>query len=90
MAWLTLMPGSFSSLLAAISACKLNGASLAAAFIWADAANPLFVVCLSNPAYAWNDHTNLMFPNGFHETSLTPLGPEHFGTERSIAYLLGS
>src|SRR5258705_13691619 len=31
----------------------------------ADAANSLFVVCLSNPAYAWNDHTKLMFPNGF-------------------------
>jgi hypothetical protein len=44
---------------------------LAAAFNWADAAdlsanaaNSLFVVCLSNPAYAWNDHTKLMFPNG--------------------------
>ena len=72
MAWLTLMPGSFSSLLVAVSARKLNGASLAAAFVWlmrldlsADAANSLFVVCLSNPAYAWNDHTKLMFPNGF-------------------------
>jgi hypothetical protein len=31
----------------------------------ADAANSLFVVCLSNPAYAWNDYTKLMFPNGF-------------------------
>jgi len=70
MAWLTLMRGSFSSLL--VSAHKLNGVSLAAAFTWADgldlsadAANSLFAVCLSNPAYAWNDHTKLMFPNGF-------------------------
>jgi len=31
----------------------------------ADAGNSLFVVCLSNPAYAWNDHTKLMFPNDF-------------------------
>jgi hypothetical protein len=44
----------------------------------ADAANSLFVVCLSNPAYAWNDHTKLMFPNGFIKTSLMPLGPGTF------------
>jgi hypothetical protein len=72
MAWLNLMPGSFSSLLVAVSARKLNGASLRSPScglmrldLSADAANSLFVVCLSNPAYAWNDHTKLMFPNGF-------------------------
>jgi hypothetical protein len=31
----------------------------------ADAANSPFVGRLSNPAYAWNDHTGLMFPYGF-------------------------
>jgi hypothetical protein len=59
MAWLTLMPGSLSSLLVAVSARKLNGAFLAAAFMWADAAGPVgrcgqFPVCrLSFTAYAW-------------------------------------
>jgi hypothetical protein len=45
----------------------------------ADAANSLFVVCLSNPAYA----VSLNFPD-------TTLGREYFGTERRIAYQLGS
>ena len=56
----------------------------------ADAANSLFVVCLSNPAYAWNDHTKLMFPNGFVKFPWRRSEPEHFGTERRIAYPLGS
>jgi hypothetical protein len=71
MAWLTLMPGSFSSLLVAVSARKLThpwrppSCGLMRLDLSADAANSLFVVCLSNPAYAWNDHTKLMFPNAF-------------------------
>jgi hypothetical protein len=47
-------------------------------------------VCLSNPAYAWNDHTKLMFPTvslNFHDIALAA---NNFGTERGIAYLLGS
>ena len=70
MAWPTFMPGSFSSLL--VSAHKLNGASLAAAFTWADAAGLVgrcgqFPVCRLpfKSTYTWNDHTKLMFPNGF-------------------------